>query len=396
MKFACLLLLIPLLAVDLAAQPQTASGTMRTWTDATGRKIEASLNGFQDERNLILKLADGRLVPFPIEKLGPEDRAFAVDAYGKQPAGKVIDWKSPKKSPNYVIRSLNRQSAPGFISVKSGWEYQIKSIEARLQYKGEKEVASGNVVAYFYDREGKLIEKVAKPPRRQNEDKVYVDALDSFEKNESVEAYYPLTDFLEERKWATVLVAFGEGSDYSVDTMPATSYENLAFDEKKHVFPDWIPDVATSSTATPTKTNATLAVRRIREGVSTGSLIFNGRYQSRKPCVEAEVRATGEIVPGDGTVKLYAFDKTGKLAGSRTTPSSAEISGTGKYVEHPHITNDDWHPVSFALDGTLEGNTYPTYVVVFAFGGKTIASIQSSNGSVIEALDFPEKNKLNK
>ena len=396
MKFTHRFLLITLLAVDLAAQQQPASDSMRTWTDSTGRKIEASLHGFQDQDNLILKLADGRLVPFPILKLGPADKAFAVDAYGKQPSGGAIDWKSPKKSPNYVIRGLARKNAPGFISVKAGWEYQIKSIEAKLQYKGEKKIASGNVVAYFYDREGKLIERVAKPPVRQNEDRVYVDVLDSFEKGESVEAYYPLSAFLEESGWATVLVAFGDGSDYSVDTMPATSYENLAFDEKKYVFPDWVPDATGSSPATPTMTNTTLEVRRIREDVFADSLIFNGRYQSRMPCVGAEVRATGEIVPGDGAVKLYAFDKTGKLAGSRMTPSSAEIDGSGKYVGLPRIANDDWHPVYFALDGNMEGNTFPTYVVVFAFGGKTIASIQTSNGSVIEALDFPEKSQLTK
>ncbi len=396
MKLIYLLLIIPIIAMNLAAEPQVASDSMRTWTDATGRKIEASLNGFQDEHNLILKLKDGRLVPFPIEKLGPEDKAFAQDAFGKQPAKAMIDWENPKNSPNYVIRSLKRETAPGFIAVKSGWEYQIKSIEARLQYKGDKESASGNVVAYFYDRDNKLIEKIAKPPRRENKDRVYVNALDTFEKNESVEAYYPLTDFLQELKWATVLVAFGEGSDYSVDTMPATSYEHLDFDEKKHVFPNWKPDAVSNSKATPTKTDATLEIRRVRESVSKGALNFNGKYQSRKPYLGAEIRATGEIIPGEATVKLYAFDKTGKLEASRTGPSSAEIKGTGKYVERPRIANDDWHEVYFALDGNMEGKTYPTYVVVFSFGGKTIASIQSSNGTALGALDFPEKDQLNR
>jgi hypothetical protein len=396
MKVSRLLFLIPLLAVDISAQQLPATAAPRTWTDATGRKIEASLHGFQDQDNLILKMGDGRLVPFPISKLGAEDMAFAVAAYGKQPAGGAIDWKTPKNSPSYVIRGLSRQNAPGYISVKSGWEYQIKSIEARLQYKGEKAIASGSVVAYFYDREGKLIEKVAKPPRRQNEDRVYVNALDSFEKGESVEAYYPLSAFLEETGWATVLVAFGDGDEYSVDTMPPTSYEKLAFDEKKHVFPDWIPDAMTDSATAPQMTNTTLEVRRIREDIFADSLIFNGDYKSRMPCVGAEVRATGEISPGDGIVKLYAFDKTGKLAGSRMNPSSAEIDGTGKYVGRPRIANDDWHPVYFALGGQMEGNSYPTYVVVFSFGGKTVASIQSSNGSVLEALDFPEKSQLSK
>lgn len=396
MKYLCLFLSIFLFTLDLTAQQAPVSSEMRSWTDATGRSIKASLHGFKDKDNLILKLEDGRLVPYPVEKLGPADQAFAVEAYSKQPAGDAIDWKTPKQSQNYVIRGVTRQNAPGFISTKSGWEYRIKSVEARLQYKGEKEIASGNVAAYFYDRDGKLIEKMAKPPRRQNEDRVYVNALDSFEKGELVEAYFPLTPFLEETGWATVLIAFGDDGDYSVDTMPTGSYENLAFDEKKFVFPAWEPDQSTSTTAPAAPANVNLEVRRIREEIFKDSLIFNGDYQSRKPCVGAEVRVTGEIAPGDGSVKLYAFDKTGKLAGSRMNPSSAEIDGTGTYVGRPRIANDDWHPVYFALDGTMEGNTYPTYVVVFSFGGKTTAAIQSSNNSVLEALDFPEKGQLSK
>jgi len=52
-----------------------SNGEVRTWTDSLNRKTEAELVKI-DGTNVILKLKDGREVPFPLEKLSQPDRDF--------------------------------------------------------------------------------------------------------------------------------------------------------------------------------------------------------------------------------------------------------------------------------------------------------------------------------
>lgn len=370
----------------------------RVWTDSAGREIRAALTGFKDKDTLIFRLADGRSLPYPIDKLSAEDGALARKAFDKQAASDPsagMDWNNPKQSQNYVIRGMRRQNAPGFVSTKAGWEWQVKCIEVKVQYKGKEETAPGEIRAYFYNREGKLLDEFDKPPQRQDENRKYIDAPEHFEKNKTVEAYFPLTPFLEESNWTTVLIAFGYGNEYSAKTMSGESFEPLEFAEKELLFPGWQPKVDGGGADTKVMGNVELEVRRVAQEEKYGySLVFDGDYQKQKPCVIAEVRAKGKITPGTGEVKLYAFDNSGKIVGSRTRPSSAAVKGSRSYVNRPQIADDEWHPVFFALDGDLKGRSFSSYVVVFQFGGKTAAEVKSSTGATIETLEFPEKSQL--
>ncbi|MDF1812982.1 MAG: hypothetical protein P1V20_12230, partial [Verrucomicrobiales bacterium] len=148
------------LSVSATAEPLNIE---RTWTDSTGRTVDAKLVGFQGEDTLILELQGGRQLPFPLAKLSRPDQALARSAFEKQKnspenSNQNIDWESPINSEAYVIRGLRRENPPGYVSTKSGWEYQIKCIEAKLQFKGNKKIADGNVTAYFYNRDDKLLE----------------------------------------------------------------------------------------------------------------------------------------------------------------------------------------------------------------------------------------------
>ncbi len=48
----------------------------RPWTDSTGRKVEAEFVGMKED-SVLLKLANGQTVPFPLTRLSAEDQAFA-------------------------------------------------------------------------------------------------------------------------------------------------------------------------------------------------------------------------------------------------------------------------------------------------------------------------------
>jgi len=47
----------------------------RQWTDATGRKVEAAFAG-ADGASVKLRMADGTVIPYPLEKLSAEDQAW--------------------------------------------------------------------------------------------------------------------------------------------------------------------------------------------------------------------------------------------------------------------------------------------------------------------------------
>lgn len=369
---------------------------MRAWTDATGREIRASIDGFEDEKTVIFKLENGRTVPYQIAGLSVADQAVARRAFqnkAKPTTTAEIDWENPKQSEKYVIKSARRQNAPGFVSTKSGWEWQIKCVEATVEYKGEETSADGSVKAYFYNRDNDLIDVFRGPPRRQDENGVYTNAPKNFEQGEAVETYFPLTEFLEESDWSTALIVFGSGSEISVDTMPRTNLKDLDFPEKRFLFPAWKGGGSEEEEEEMTS-NVDLEIRRVRQQTYRDSLIFNGDYQKNMPCVSAEVRVLGDFTPGDGKVKMHVFDESQKLVFTRRRTSSAQIDGSGTYVDEPRIADEDWYPIFFALDRELAGKDYPTYVVVFEFGGKTTAAVESSTNATLESLDFPEKEEL--
>lgn len=74
----------PLLLLLLATLPLHALES-REWTDTLSRKIQASLVKVDGE-NVILKMKDGREVPFPLAKLSQPDRDFVAAQHVESPA----------------------------------------------------------------------------------------------------------------------------------------------------------------------------------------------------------------------------------------------------------------------------------------------------------------------
>ncbi len=382
-----------------ASSASVAAEPVRQWTDAEGRRVMAQLEGFQDPDTLLLKLGNGQVVPYPIAKLGSADAAYARDRQKTMaPASDEgtdvpIDWTRPKQSTEFVVRSVNRENVPGFISTKSGWANRIRCVEAKLEYRGTEKFAEAEVRAYYFNRKGDLIERFDRVPARQNEDGIYVKMPESLPQGETINAYFPITEFHESSDLATVLVVFGSGTNWHAKTMPTMSMETLAFDEKSFVFPGWKPSQSSPSTG-GTTADLELEIRRVQRDTFDASIEFEGKYHRGKPVIEAEVRVRGTVAPGRAEVKLYAFDEKGKRVGYKARPSAASIGG-GTYVSAPQIANDDWHPVYFSLDSQLPGDS-SSFVIVLQFGGQTVASVLSSEGTTLESLDFPEKSEIAK
>ncbi len=100
---------------------------MRTWTDVQGRKIQASLTNTTAD-GVTLKLADGREVPYPLEKLSPEDRKYVEQAKASLPQN------LPGKEPDDISKKFNFTD-PWPERVKFSEDPEILTIEEKAEEK---------------------------------------------------------------------------------------------------------------------------------------------------------------------------------------------------------------------------------------------------------------------
>ena len=94
------------------------SAASRSWTDAQGRKVEASFGGVQGD-NVILKMADGRSIPFAIAKLSAADQEF-IKSQDPSPASKVVTGEIPKSKAMAVERlPIEKRTFPDRVEVSA-------------------------------------------------------------------------------------------------------------------------------------------------------------------------------------------------------------------------------------------------------------------------------------
>lgn len=82
-----------------------SNGATRSWTDSLNRKTEAELVKI-DGANVILKLKDGREVPFPLEKLSQADRDF-VETQRAELAKNMPEANGPETAADKSGKPLN-------------------------------------------------------------------------------------------------------------------------------------------------------------------------------------------------------------------------------------------------------------------------------------------------
>ncbi len=86
----------------------------RVWKDASGRELEAELAGRQGD-SVLLKLPDGRTLPYPLVKLSAEDQAFVRGQNGAEATANLA--KLPASS---VRKPLQERAWPQLVEVAAG------------------------------------------------------------------------------------------------------------------------------------------------------------------------------------------------------------------------------------------------------------------------------------
>lgn len=355
---------------------------LRTWTDIEGRSIEARLVRIVDDNTIRIERSDGWVGNIDISLLSGKDREYLrIEQTIAQ-----LEQADPLQSDIFQIRSLRRGTVPGYVSTDSGWEHGIASIIAVVRYTGDRPRTNGYVRAYFFDRENRQVGSFTEPPRRQDNNRTYINAPRSFDAGQDYELHFPLSKALQDRSWRTVIVVFGNQTTSSLRSIPSQINPiDFDFDEKENFFPGLSAALAARETNDPeiTETSPTFTLqlqppRRLRHPHSIRS---GGEWKQNLECIFTEVRAVGGIPSENLSIAIRFFDQNRRLVATRRAPSMTNLYDQ-VYSRIPDIARaNNWYPVFFALDEDLESIEW-THAVVTARAGSQVSSIVFGPGNL--------------
>lgn len=298
-------------------------------------------------------------------------------------------------SEEFEIKKLKKRNCPGYIYSGDSWEYGIESIQVELEYAGTKSSARAKIRAYFYDRDNKLIETYDAPPRRQDEDKKYIEAPTEFVAGEEYIVYFPIAKFLRDGDCETIIVTFGNNEEVAVNSNKRIKDKKLYaldFAERSIIFPDAAPLEASPSADDKSSeasafSNLRLKIKDIEEIEHPQSMMFNGDWAYGKPAIRTQVSVKGDFLPEPSEVSAYFYGADHKLIVKRE-PTMTRIGG-GYYVKNPKIAKArEWYLVFFALNGKLTDSEWETVVIEFKFQDNTLHEIETDAGATLGSLGF--------
>jgi SLA1 homology domain 1, SHD1 len=115
----------------------------REWNDASGRKVEAAFAGVEGD-NVKLRLRNGTLLPYPLEKLSKADQDWAKQQTTAKPAAAPAFGAKPESGSAWP-RSVGLDEAPNATVVKedtatSEYVYRTNNFEFRCDSRLGKDV----------------------------------------------------------------------------------------------------------------------------------------------------------------------------------------------------------------------------------------------------------------
>lgn len=117
--------ILPFLCLFLGICP---AAEVRTWTDAQSRKVEASLIRIEGE-SAVLKLADGREIPFPLTKLSEADRKYVEDNRALTPTAKELAPSTKVATENPDVSKKLNFSDPWPETIRFSEDPEISTVE---------------------------------------------------------------------------------------------------------------------------------------------------------------------------------------------------------------------------------------------------------------------------
>lgn len=384
-----------LFVLSLSVSAQDAS-EFRQWKDTRGNVIEAKLLKDNGNGTISIQKSDGWRGDVPLNLLSAEDQAYVKTAG----LAASLDSAEPVLSKDFEVFRIRQEKVPGYIGTKNGWEHGIECIEAELRYHGSTPLSEVFVKAYFYDKDGEEIERFGAPPRRQDESGKYVTMPERFEPGGKYQVYFPISTAINERRWKTVLIVFGNKTEAGALADPKSNLMALNFDEKKLFFPNWDPAVVEkmaseteASGVEAASVNLVPEIKSIKREETPHSVSVDGKWEDKYDSLTTEIRVKGEL-PKKITAKAYFFSESKALVATRNGPALTNL-GQSRYVGLPIIADaNEWYPVYFPINKELQDLTWRWAVIAFEADGKVTAEVFGPRGVAVTDFKFPGSEKI--
>ncbi len=121
--------------------------------------------------------------------------------------------------------------------VDNGWGGYVKCVQVDVWVK--RDIAKRKVFAraYFYDKEGNLVENYQAPPQVSDDHKQYRSIPSFFEPGKKYDVNFPISSKIEKGKykWQSMVVVFGDDQQAVAEVFKGTRVADYAFPEKELV-----------------------------------------------------------------------------------------------------------------------------------------------------------------
>lgn len=136
-------------------------------------------------------------------------------------------------APTFEIKDIKR-GTNSQVYIEKAWKDNAPVIEVDVRVNEDLKGKKPFVKAYFYDKDKKLIVKANEPSPYTDRNKGSVTIPDYLKPKETYKVCFGITDQALElrRKWARVLIVFGEGNNAVAEVYPPDDTAAFEFDEK--------------------------------------------------------------------------------------------------------------------------------------------------------------------
>lgn len=139
----------------------------------------------------------------------------------------------------FRIATIRETRSSDLIKVGRTWRKDLpKRIEVTMRTGESMKSSALKVKAYFFDKDDQLVFTAAKPnpiwtqTPRGIEEVLYPEKV---ERSKSFNVYFALPEELEETKWKSMVVVFGNGKEFTARSRPASILSKLEYPEAELV-----------------------------------------------------------------------------------------------------------------------------------------------------------------
>ena len=144
--------------------------------------------------------------------------------------------QQPQQQDDFKIVGVRTFTSNDLIKVGAAWRKDLpRRIQATLRVDADTPASGIFVKAYFYDHDNQLVGSYPRPNNIWTSTGKGIEEVGlpaTLLRTKNTDVYFAIPEDLQTKKWATVLVVFGNPSKVATSANPATAISKLDFPEK--------------------------------------------------------------------------------------------------------------------------------------------------------------------